>query len=126
MKTQHKSGLHPRNRHQTPYDFDALCQRTPELLPFVFVNEHGTRTLDFADPAAVKALNRALLALHYGIQQPQRLVMGDMLLRLRCQDVGQQEVGGDVGHSSVFPAGRLQKMSVTDRPAPRPTRAESW
>ena len=68
MKTQHKSGLHPRNRHQTPYDFDALCQRTPELLPFVFVNEHGTRTLDFADPAAVKALNRALLALHYGIQ----------------------------------------------------------
>ena len=60
MKTQHKSGLHPRNRHQTPYDFDALCQRTPELLPFVFVNEHGTRTLDFADPAAVKALNRAL------------------------------------------------------------------
>lgn len=68
MKTQHKSGLHPRNRHQTPYDFDALCQRTPELLPFVFVNEHGTRTLDFADPAAVKALNRALLAFHYGIQ----------------------------------------------------------
>lgn len=68
MKTQHKSGLHPRNRHQAPYNFDALCQRTPELLPFVFVNEHGTHTLDFADPAAVKTLNRALLALHYGIQ----------------------------------------------------------
>ncbi|WP_434666498.1 23S rRNA (adenine(1618)-N(6))-methyltransferase RlmF [Aeromonas sp. NJAU223] len=67
MKTQHKSGLHPRNRHQAPYDFDALCQRTPSLLPFVFVNEHGNQTLDFADPAAVKALNRALLALHYGI-----------------------------------------------------------
>lgn len=70
MKTHpdRKSGLHPRNRHQAPYDFDALCQRTPELLPFVFVNEHGTRTLDFADPAAVKTLNRALLALHYGIK----------------------------------------------------------
>ncbi|MGY4106007.1 23S rRNA (adenine(1618)-N(6))-methyltransferase RlmF [Aeromonas encheleia] len=69
MKTHsdRKSGLHPRNRHQAPYDFDALCQRTPELLPFVFINEHGTRTLDFADPAAVKTLNRALLALHYGI-----------------------------------------------------------
>jgi 23S rRNA (adenine1618-N6)-methyltransferase len=69
MKTHsdRKSGLHPRNRHQAPYDFNALCQRTPELLPFVFTNEHGTRTLDFADPAAVKALNRALLALHYGI-----------------------------------------------------------
>lgn len=70
MKTHsdRKSGLHPRNRHQAPYDFDALCQRTPELLPFVFINEHGTHTLDFADPAAVKTLNRALLALHYGIK----------------------------------------------------------
>lgn len=68
MKTQHKSGLHPRNRHQAPYDFAALCQRTPALLPFVFVNEHGNQTLDFADPAAVKTLNQALLALHYGIQ----------------------------------------------------------
>lgn len=69
MKTHsdRKSGLHPRNRHQAPYDFDALCQRTPELQSFVFVNEHGTQTLDFADPAAVKALNKALLALHYGI-----------------------------------------------------------
>ena len=69
MKTHsdRKSGLHPRNRHQAPYDFDALCQRTPELQPFVFVNEHGTQTLDFADPTAVKALNKALLALHYGI-----------------------------------------------------------
>ncbi|MGU5815274.1 23S rRNA (adenine(1618)-N(6))-methyltransferase RlmF [Aeromonas hydrophila] len=69
MKTHsdRKSGLHPRNRHQAPYDFDALCQRIPELQPFVFVNEHGTQTLDFADPAAVKALNKALLALHYGI-----------------------------------------------------------
>ena len=64
MKTHsdRKSGLHPRNRHQAPYDFDALCQRTPELRPLVFVNEHGTQTLDFADPAAVKALNKALLA----------------------------------------------------------------
>lgn len=70
MKTHsdRKSGLHPRNRHQAPYDFDALCLRTPELLPFVFTNEHGTRTIDFAEPAAVKALNKALLALHYGIQ----------------------------------------------------------
>ncbi|MGL6608182.1 23S rRNA (adenine(1618)-N(6))-methyltransferase RlmF [Aeromonas hydrophila] len=69
MKTHsdRKSGLHPRNRHQAPYDFNALCQRTPELQPFVFVNEHGTQPLDFADPAAVKALNKALLALHYGI-----------------------------------------------------------
>ncbi|HDZ8881860.1 MULTISPECIES: 23S rRNA (adenine(1618)-N(6))-methyltransferase RlmF [Aeromonas] len=69
MKTRsdHKSGLHPRNRHQAPYDFAALCLRTPELQPFVFVNPYGATTIDFADPAAVKALNKALLALHYGI-----------------------------------------------------------
>ncbi|MGL6564851.1 23S rRNA (adenine(1618)-N(6))-methyltransferase RlmF [Aeromonas dhakensis] len=70
MKTRsdHKSGLHPRNRHQAPYDFAELCLRTPELQPFVFVNPYGASTIDFADPAAVKALNKALLALHYGIQ----------------------------------------------------------
>ncbi|MFM4907937.1 23S rRNA (adenine(1618)-N(6))-methyltransferase RlmF [Aeromonas dhakensis] len=70
MKTRsdQKSGLHPRNRHQAPYDFAALCLRTPELQPFVFVNPYGASTIDFADPAAVKALNKALLALHYGIQ----------------------------------------------------------
>lgn len=70
MKTRsdHKSGLHPRNRHQAPYDFVALCLRTPELQSFVFVNPYGASTIDFADPAAVKALNKALLALHYGIQ----------------------------------------------------------
>ncbi|WP_429164872.1 23S rRNA (adenine(1618)-N(6))-methyltransferase RlmF [Aeromonas dhakensis] len=70
MKTRsdQKSGLHPRNRHQAPYDFAALCLRTPELQPFVFVNPYGASTIDFANPAAVKALNKALLALHYGIQ----------------------------------------------------------
>lgn len=70
MKTRsdQKSGFHPRNRHQAPYDFAALCLRTPELQPFVFVNPYGASTIDFADPAAVKALNKALLALHYGIQ----------------------------------------------------------
>ncbi|EOD55810.1 23S rRNA (adenine(1618)-N(6))-methyltransferase RlmF [Aeromonas molluscorum] len=67
-ETATKAGLHPRNRHHAPYDLAALCLRTPELTPFVFTNDHGTRTLDFADPAAVKALNKALLALHYGIR----------------------------------------------------------
>lgn len=67
-ETPLKTGLHPRNRHQAPYDLAALSQRTPELAPFVFTNAHGSRTLDFADPAAVKALNQALPALHYGIR----------------------------------------------------------
>lgn len=34
--------------------------------------------------------------LDHGVQQAQGLIMGDMFLGLRCQDVGQQEMGGDV------------------------------
>ncbi len=36
-------------------------------MPFVFVNTYETKTIDFANPQAVKALNTALLFKHYGI-----------------------------------------------------------
>ncbi len=62
-----KSGLHPRNIHRDRYDFVALCKSEPELLPFVFVNQYGDQTLDFANPDAVKTLNRALLKHFYKI-----------------------------------------------------------
>ena len=59
--------LHPRNRHQGRYDFDALIKDTPELAEFVFVNPYGDKSINFADPNAVKTLNRALLKSFYGI-----------------------------------------------------------
>lgn len=59
--------LHSRNRHQGRYDFDALIKDTPELSTFVFVNPYGDKSIDFANPAAVKTLNRALLKSFYGI-----------------------------------------------------------
>ncbi|HRK84883.1 23S rRNA (adenine(1618)-N(6))-methyltransferase RlmF [Alcaligenes faecalis] len=59
--------LHPRNRHQGRYDFDTLIKETPELAAFVFVNPYGDQSINFADPNAVKALNRALLKSFYGI-----------------------------------------------------------
>lgn len=62
-----KPGLHPRNRHRHGYDFAALLRRSPALRPFVRLNPAGTPTIDFADPAAVLALNRALLQLDYGV-----------------------------------------------------------
>lgn len=62
-----KPGLHPRNAHRQRYDFAALIAACPDLAPFVARNAHGDNSVDFADPAAVKALNRALLAHHYGI-----------------------------------------------------------
>ncbi|RTQ45927.1 23S rRNA (adenine(1618)-N(6))-methyltransferase RlmF [Hymenobacter gummosus] len=61
------TGLHPRNRHQGHYDFEQLVRASPELAAFVAPNAHGTPSVDFADPAAVKALNRALLRQFYGI-----------------------------------------------------------
>lgn len=63
--------LHPRNRHQGRYDFERLIAADVDvdggLAAFVGVNAHGERGVDFADPAAVKALNRALLKESYGI-----------------------------------------------------------
>lgn len=60
--------LHPRNRHQGRYDFASLIQADAQLGPFVNPNAYGDAGIDFADPAAVKALNRALLKHCYGIQ----------------------------------------------------------
>jgi len=60
--------FHPRNRHQGRYDFQRLIQADAALGNYVSINAHGEQSIDFADPAAVKALNRALLKDSYGIQ----------------------------------------------------------
>ncbi len=62
-----KPGLHPRNPHAERYDLPALIKSCPELEPFVAENRFGDLSVDFADPAAVKALNKALLLHHYGL-----------------------------------------------------------
>jgi len=63
-----KVQLHPRNRHQGRYDFPALIKASPELGQFVTTTPAGTPSIDFANPAAVKVFNRALLAQYYGIR----------------------------------------------------------
>jgi 23S rRNA (adenine1618-N6)-methyltransferase len=63
-----KSGLHPRNRHRGRYDFPELCASYPPLAPFVRPTGFGDTSIDFADPAAVKALNRAILKHFYGVE----------------------------------------------------------
>ena len=62
-----KPGLHPRNLHRDGYDFDKLTEASPALSPYVRPNPYGNLSIDFADPLAVKALNSALLKLHYQI-----------------------------------------------------------
>lgn len=64
-----KNSMHPRNRHRGRYDFKQLITGTPELAAFVALNAYGDESINFADPSAVKALNRALLNEVYGIKQ---------------------------------------------------------
>ncbi|MDQ3206737.1 MAG: 23S rRNA (adenine(1618)-N(6))-methyltransferase RlmF [Pseudomonadota bacterium] len=59
--------LHPRNRHQGRYDFARLTGSSPQLARFLKAAASGDPTIDFADPDAVRALNRALLHADYGI-----------------------------------------------------------
>lgn len=59
--------MHPRNRHQGRYDFPQLVKSCPELAPFVVTTPRGEPSVDFANPAAVQMLNRALLKAYYGI-----------------------------------------------------------
>lgn len=63
-----KDTLHPRNPHRGRYDFTQLITASPELAPFVAMNAYGDESINFSDPAAVKALNRALLQQVYGIR----------------------------------------------------------
>ncbi|MBT1445049.1 23S rRNA (adenine(1618)-N(6))-methyltransferase RlmF [Shewanella sp. JM162201] len=66
-KSANSKGLHPDNAHRHGYDFSALVVSYPPLKSFVRPNPHGNLSIDFALPAAVKALNAALLKHHYGI-----------------------------------------------------------
>ncbi len=63
-----KSGLHPRNTHLDRYNFEELRKTEQGLLRFVFENQYGDQTIDFANPDAVKTLNRALLKHFYKIK----------------------------------------------------------
>lgn len=59
--------LHPRNKHNGNYNFKALIASSPELQPFVGPNKFGNESIDFANPDAVRALNKALLKHFYNI-----------------------------------------------------------
>jgi len=62
-----KSSLHPRNKHRERYDFKLLINSCPELAQFVKLNKYQDESIDFFNPEAVKALNKALLKHFYQI-----------------------------------------------------------
>lgn len=59
--------MHKKNPFSGDYDFETLIQNDATLKKFVFVNEYGNKTIKFGNKQAVKALNAALLKVHYGI-----------------------------------------------------------
>ncbi len=67
-KSQEKTRLHPRNKNRERYDLDTLLQIKPELADHLKPNNHGTNSIDFSNPIAIKILNTALLKQYYGIQ----------------------------------------------------------
>ena len=64
---EEKSSLHPRNPHRFRYNFVKLINDCRALNPFVFINKHNSQTINFANPEAVKMLNKAILKHFYDI-----------------------------------------------------------
>lgn len=62
-----KPGMHPRNPHRSRYDFAQLISACPELQGYVKPGKYSDQSIDFANPKAVKMLNKALLKHFYGI-----------------------------------------------------------
>ncbi len=60
--------MHPRNKNANGYDLAALTATSAALAKHVRTTPAGTASIDFANPAAVKMLNRAILMHHYGVK----------------------------------------------------------
>mgnify|MGYP000256473012 CR=1 FL=1 len=56
-----EKSLHAKNKFNKGYNFDELTKVNPLLKEFVSENKFGTTTIDFANPKAVKELNKGLL-----------------------------------------------------------------
>lgn len=63
-----KTVLHPRNKHRDRYNFKELIITCPELGKYVKLNPYGDESIDFANPKAVKWLNKALLKRYYSLE----------------------------------------------------------
>ena len=63
-----KSVLHKRNKHRERYDFKLLVEICPELGKYVKPNPYGDESIDFANPKAVKWLNKSLLKKYYSLE----------------------------------------------------------
>ncbi len=63
-----KISLHPNNKHRERYNFPELIAANAELAGYMALNKYGDESIDFSNPAAVLALNKALLMHFYSIK----------------------------------------------------------
>ncbi|MEE9365029.1 MAG: 23S rRNA (adenine(1618)-N(6))-methyltransferase RlmF [Cellulophaga sp.] len=59
--------VHPKNKHNTSYNFIELVRCNPDLSPFVIENTFGITTVDFSNKDAIFHLNKAILKCDYGV-----------------------------------------------------------
>lgn len=69
MKIDTKKSLHSRNYHNNRYDFEELIKSDESLKAYVSLNKYNDLSIDFSNPQAVLALNRALLIYFYNIKE---------------------------------------------------------
>ena len=55
--------MHPNNPHNASYNFSELIEVNPQLSEHVLLNQHQTKTIDFANPEAVFAVSYTHLTL---------------------------------------------------------------
>jgi 23S rRNA (adenine1618-N6)-methyltransferase len=60
--------LHPRNLHNSRYNFSELVKSYPKLQEYLKPNKYGDISIDFSNQLAILALNKALLLHYYNIQ----------------------------------------------------------
>jgi 23S rRNA (adenine1618-N6)-methyltransferase len=66
-KEKVKQKLHKKNIHNDRYDLGLLTKVYPDLSAFIIKSFKGEDTVDFKEPKAVLALNKALLLAYYDI-----------------------------------------------------------
>lgn len=59
--------MHPKNKHNSSYNFTNLSKTHPDLTSHVFMNSYGIKTIDFSDKEAVFHLNKAILKREYSV-----------------------------------------------------------
>lgn len=116
-KTTRPPPVHPNNRYHSPHDFPALAKVVPALADYFLKAPDGHLTLNFAEPDAVRLLNKALLLRDYGLKHwdipagnlcpgvPGRLdyihVLADLLDGKKGKEIKGLDVG--TGASLIYP-----------------------